>query len=289
MKGIDVSYAQGKVDWERVKAGGTEFVMIKASQGRLIRNPNGKPFTDPRFLENVKGACRVGLHIGVYHYLTASDTEAAIREAEYFLSVITPHKDKITLWACCDTEEDRYLPKGRSELTGVVHAFLKKVRTGGFTPMLYTNPNYLKYKLLDVSMYPLWLAYWNASEARALAYNPKVWKYGIGRAEGVNTRVDLDRGYFNLPETEILHENGNPSGEAEQKGESWTDVLKRKLSSRKLWAAVLTAALSAAAALMGDALTEEILAALRCAAATCVAYIFGEGAVDAARALRGSK
>ena len=90
-------------------------------------------------------------------------------------------------------------------------------------------------------------------------------------------------------ETEILHENGNPSGEAEQKGESWTDVLKRKLSSRKLWAAVLTAALSAAAALMGDALTEEILAALRCAAAACVAYIFGEGAVDAARVLRGSK
>lgn len=199
MKGIDVSYAQGKIDWASVKAAGVDFVMIKASQGRLVRDADSGSFRDPRFEENIIGAHRAGLQIGVYHYLTARDLGEALEEAAYFLSVITPHRDKITLWAACDAEEDRYLPKSRTALTNTVHGFLRKVAAGGFAPMLYSNPNYLKYRLGDVSGYPLWLAYWGTTEARALAYAPKIWQYGTAYTAGVRTRVDQNRGYFTLP------------------------------------------------------------------------------------------
>lgn len=199
MKGIDVSYAQGKIDWAAVKAAGVEFAMIKASQGRLLRDADSGPFADPRFEENIEAAHRAGIRIGVYHYLTARDLEEALAEAAFFLSVIAPHRDKITLWAACDAEEEKYLPKDRCALTNSVHGFLRKVAAGGFSPMLYSNPNYLKYKLCDVSQYPLWLAYWGTTEARALTYAPKIWQYGTEYIGGISGRVDVNRGYFPLP------------------------------------------------------------------------------------------
>lgn len=60
-------------------------------------------------------------------------------------------------------------------------------------------------------------------------------------------------------------------------------TLKQKLSSRKLWAAILAAGVSIAAALFGDSLTPEIVSALKGVVSSAVAYIFGEGAVDIAR------
>lgn len=64
-------------------------------------------------------------------------------------------------------------------------------------------------------------------------------------------------------------------------------LLRQKLSSRKLWAAILTAGVSLAAVFLGDSLTPEIVSALKCAAAAAIAYIFGESTVDAAREKKG--
>ena len=61
------------------------------------------------------------------------------------------------------------------------------------------------------------------------------------------------------------------------------ETLRRKLSSRKLWAAIVTLGLSAAVIFLGDELNAETVDALKCAAAAAVAYIFGESAVDAGR------
>ncbi|MBQ2766644.1 MAG: hypothetical protein IJF49_01025 [Clostridia bacterium] len=61
------------------------------------------------------------------------------------------------------------------------------------------------------------------------------------------------------------------------------EKIRQKLSSRKLWAAVLAAAAALIAALCGEELTPEIVSALKCAVTAAIAYIFGEGAVDVAR------
>lgn len=68
--------------------------------------------------------------------------------------------------------------------------------------------------------------------------------------------------------------------------QSFGKILREKLSSRKLWAAVLAMGISLTAVFFGDMLTAEMVDALECAAAAAVAYIFGEGAVDAARSLK---
>lgn len=197
LNGIDVSYANGRVNWNAVKAAGVDFAMIKASQGKLVANAKSGAFTDPQFAANMKGAAAVGIPVGVYHYLCAETLAEAKAEARYFLSVIEPYRGKIALWAVCDAEEDKYLPKDKATLTEVVNAFLEAVRQGGFHPMLYSNPNYLVYKLGDVSRWDLWLAYWNTPEAQAKMYSPKIWQYGAKAYAGLKN-VDVNYGYFDL-------------------------------------------------------------------------------------------
>ena len=51
--GIDVSRYQGKIDWARVKAGGTGFAIIKCTQGVNT--------VDPEFHRNMRNCAAVGL------------------------------------------------------------------------------------------------------------------------------------------------------------------------------------------------------------------------------------
>ena len=60
---------------------------------------------------------------------------------------------------------------------------------------------------------------------------------------------------------------------------------KQKLSSRKLWAAVMAAVFAVVTALLGDDLPAEMVTVLRTGIYGLIAYIFGEGAVDVARVI----
>lgn len=62
---------------------------------------------------------------------------------------------------------------------------------------------------------------------------------------------------------------------------------KQKLSSRKLWAAVLAAVFAVISALLGDELPAEMAEILQTGIYGLIAYIFGEGAVDVARVIGG--
>src|SRR5919106_1214014 len=59
--GIDVSKWQGKIDWASVRAAGTQFAFIKATEGG--------DHVDERFLENWHGAQQAGIPRGAYHFV----------------------------------------------------------------------------------------------------------------------------------------------------------------------------------------------------------------------------
>ena len=196
MKGMDVSCAQGRTDWKKLRAGGVEFAMIRASVGG--RMPDGAEFSaDPCLMENLRGAAQAGIAAGVYHTLCAGDSAGALAEADRFLRTVAPYREQIRLWAALHVEENGFLPRTRDGRTAAVHMFLKKVRTAGFRVMLYTTADFLMQKLNDVSMYDLWIAWWGVTEARALSLNPKIWQYGPGMPGDLRP-VNMDRGYFLL-------------------------------------------------------------------------------------------
>ncbi len=58
---------------------------------------------------------------------------------------------------------------------------------------------------------------------------------------------------------------------------------KQKLTSRKFWAALLAVAAAVMTSMHTDAVTQEEVLTLGWAVAALIAYILGEGLVDAAR------
>jgi GH25 family lysozyme M1 (1,4-beta-N-acetylmuramidase) len=201
-RGIDVSTHQGVVNWAQVKAGGVDFAMVKATQGRSVTGTY-RDFTDSKFVSNITGAHRWGIRCGVYHYLTAQTVPEAMHEAEYFLSVIEPYRSIIDLYAAVDVEEDKYLPKDKTLLTQIVYAFCSRVQAAGYDPIIYTNPNYLTYRLNDVSKYPLWLALWRSkTNVPTVKQYPalRMWQWGREAVDGINGKVDANFMVVEKPE-----------------------------------------------------------------------------------------
>lgn len=193
MKGIDVSTLQGNIDWTRISA---DFAMIKATQGRgegaatrLLSR-----FTDSKFKRNIEN-CRCPA--GVYHYFTAQGKAKATAEADYFCSIIEPYRDRIKLWAALDVESFYLDGLGKTELTAIVRTALERIETHGFKPMLYTNPNFLKYRFEPGAFNDtdIWLAHWGVSKPY-FAPNLMIWQYGTTRTDGISTVVDANYGYF---------------------------------------------------------------------------------------------
>lgn len=195
LKGIDVSTLQSNIDWTKVSA---EFAMVKATQGRgegaatkLLSR-----FTDSKFKRNIVN-CRCPA--GVYHYFTATDKTKALTEADYFCSIIEPYRSRIKLWAALDVESFYLDGLGKTELTAIVRTALERIETRGYKPMLYTNPNFLKYRFEPHAFddYDIWLAHYGVSKPYSVP-NMKIWQYGTTRADGISTDVDADYGYFDL-------------------------------------------------------------------------------------------
>lgn len=202
LKGIDVSTLQGTINWTRVRRADIDFAMIKATQGRGegASTKQLRVFTDSRFAANINAASAAGITCGVYHYFTATTVSEVDDEAEYFIKAIRPYREKIALWAAVDVESEVYLQKlSRHNLTVLVKRFQSKLTAAGFTPMLYTNPNFLVYRF-ETSAFkdsPIWLAHWGVSKPYD-GVNPEIWQFGVGRVDGIGTNVDHNYGYFDL-------------------------------------------------------------------------------------------
>lgn len=201
-KGIDVSYAQGAVDWAAVKAAGVEFAMIRASRGAV----GGKPIAkDTTFDYNITQAAANGIKVGVYHYLYATTVSEAKKEAKFFLKTIEPYK--INYPVVLDVEEEYQAKLGKKKITSVVKAFLDEVNAAGYYTMVYANKTWLT-EYLDTSKlteHDIWLAQWN--EVPTYEGEFGMWQYNSrGIVSGIDGYVDLNISYKDY--TRIIREGG---------------------------------------------------------------------------------
>ena len=206
LKGIDVSTLQGNIDWAKVPA---DFAMIKATQGRgegaatkLLPR-----FTDSKFKRNITSA---RCPCGVYHYFTARDKSKALAEIDYYCSIIEPYRKNITLWAALDVESKYLDGLGKTELTAIVRTALERIEVHGFKPMLYTNPNYLRYRFEPHAFdgCDIWLAHWGVSKPYFVP-NLMIWQYGTTRTDGISTAVDANYSYFDLATDKPVYRVGD--------------------------------------------------------------------------------
>ena len=85
IKGIDVSTWQGKIDWQKVKDSGVEFVMIRVG-GR--GTDSGALYEDDMCRKYYDGAKAVGLKVGAYFFSQSLTIEEAVEEAEFVLDMV---------------------------------------------------------------------------------------------------------------------------------------------------------------------------------------------------------
>lgn len=211
IRGIDVSKYQGKIDWKTVKSAGVQCAIIRAGWGRTN--------TDSYFEKNVQGCIENGIPFGVYWFIYGINETEAIANADKCHAVINQYKDKITMKVWCDFEYDtdanankRGVVFDKNKRTAMVKAFCERMKALGYEVGVYANPDYLKNKFNDLSMYPLWLAYYGASEKNAMKYNPVMWQYSSkGAVSGISGNVDMNYVYFEPSKDVPKQEKGYPT------------------------------------------------------------------------------
>ncbi len=188
-KGIDVSYANGRIDWDKA---GKEigFAILRSSFGSDLPEQ-----VDSQYIQNAEGCIRNRIPFGTYHFAYFTNPESAREEANFAIRLAGQFKEKVCFIAL-DIEEDsiRYATQcgAHPDWTECALAFLERVRKAGYRAVIYTNQSFITsvYDWEKLKDYPLWYA---APGAAAPKYSCAVWQYSWdGSVSGISGSVDRD-------------------------------------------------------------------------------------------------
>ncbi len=195
LKGVDVSKYQETVDWNKVAADGVEFAMIRL--GFRGMGSKGTCELDPYFKQNIEGAKKAGIDVGVYFFTQATTVEEAKEEARFVIDNLKGYD--ITWPVVYDTEAITSYKAARANVlsrevrTACAKAFLEEIKAAGYTPMLYANTRWsvLKLDMSQLSEYDFWYAYYG--DALYYPYDFTMWQYtSAGTVDGIKGNADLN-------------------------------------------------------------------------------------------------
>ena len=84
LKGMDVSKFQGEIDWEKAKAAGIDFAIIRCGfGGEWDGQEENWAQDDPQWRRNADECTRLGIPFGAYLYSYATTVEEARSEADH--------------------------------------------------------------------------------------------------------------------------------------------------------------------------------------------------------------
>lgn len=170
MKGIDVSFHNGIVDWQAVKDAGIEFAICRSSYG--------KSGIDETFQRNVEEAHAVGLICGAYHYSYALTPSDAVNEALFCKKVIADSGVLLELPVWFDMEDaDNWKARHgfsftRRNITNICKAFLDNIK-----PLdcgIYASCSWLEDY---IDWRSLGCAVWNAQWGKRDFLQAMMWQY----------------------------------------------------------------------------------------------------------------
>lgn len=196
--GIDVSKWNGEIDWEIVKAEGVDFAIIRcgyrgSSSGWLIE--------DPYFYQNLTGAKKAGIKVGLYFFTQATNLVEAVEEASMVVSLLGD--TEIDYPVFIDTEgaggngrADNLDPATR---TAVVNAFCQTIQNAGLDAGVYSGRNWYYNNLVvdEMDAPNIWLAEYRQTPLYEGRYD--MWQYtSSGSVAGIEGRVDLNISYLGI-------------------------------------------------------------------------------------------
>ena len=185
--GIDVSGWQKDIDWEKAKADGVQFAIIRCGYGMDQTDQD-----DSRFQKNVSECKRLGIPFGVYLFSYANTIEKAESEADHALRLVKGCNPSLGIWY--DIEDNNTSGKVEKKLlTDIINTFCNKIEENGYKVGIYASTSWLNHKI-DASItskYPVWVAqYYSTCEYKG---KYTIWQYSSnGAVNGISTKVDYN-------------------------------------------------------------------------------------------------
>lgn len=202
VKGIDVSYYQGTIDWAAVKADGVEFAFSRISDG--LNSP------DSKFAANWAGSKAAGVLRGAYQYFRPS--QDALAQADLFLEKLGP-LGADDLPPVIDVEADGGLSP--SQIAAKVRIWIDRVEAAtGRRPIIYTGFYFWRDSVggADFLPSPLWHAQYTTAACPNIAApwtDWAIWQFtDSGRVAGITGNVDVNR--FNGTREQLVALTGEP-------------------------------------------------------------------------------
>lgn len=188
--GLDLSANQGNVDFNKVKAAGYEFVILRST------TKNGQ--TDTKFEQYYNAATKAGLKVaGVYKYSYAMSVVEAHKEAESVIKLLNGRK--IDIWY--DLEDKSQLILGTTGIGLIATAFLTYCVNKGYNVGIYCNKNwydnYIPWDIKNICRF--WVARYGKNTGQLdEQYKPSgkgvvMWQFtSKGQVDGITGNVDLN-------------------------------------------------------------------------------------------------
>ena len=184
--GIDVSAWQTNVDYEKVKAQGCEFVLMR--MGYFY----GEIVMDDYYQQNMENATNAGLDVGVYFYTTANTEDEAREQARWIVEQLDGRE--LDYPVAFDWEEwGQFQQYGMNvrDLNEIFEAFCDDLEKNGYTGMLYSSKNFLNNFWTNKNNRPVWLAHY----VDETDYDGQfaIWQASAyGRMDGIEGDVDMN-------------------------------------------------------------------------------------------------
>lgn len=130
-KGIDVSRWQGEIDFNKVKAAGYDFVIIKAG------GSDQGFYTDSCWEKNYKAAKAAGLQVGAYYFVgfLFYGSIAGYADAGRFLEQLQGKQLELPVFVDIETTQ----PARRKEATDAAIAFCERMEEAGYFVGIYAS------------------------------------------------------------------------------------------------------------------------------------------------------
>ena len=165
--GIDVSRWQGNFNFEKAKAEGITFAILKAGGG------DAGLYKDGKFERNYSECARLNIPVGAYFFGQAMTTTQAMKEAEYFCSLIQGKTYPVKVWYDVEAKMLK-----AANLSTIVLTFIERVRAAGYDCGIYASESTIKTlrsKNTAIDRYPHWVARWTKTPPTVPT---DIWQFG---------------------------------------------------------------------------------------------------------------
>ena len=188
-RGMDGSYWQGLINWERVKADDIDFAILRCGYVKTL----GRPQVDQQWKRNAQECERLGIPYGVYIYSYAKTVEAAKAEADHVINTLKGFSPTYPVYFDLE-EKSLESTSNRMLLANMASAFCDKIAAAGYTPGIYANTNWWNNYLTDpvFDQWERWVAQYN-SKCSYTRGSYRLWQCSAsGKVDGIVGNVDLD-------------------------------------------------------------------------------------------------